>query len=159
LQGTGPLHWRGDRSAAAFGGDAFDADGNLKTFNVAFPGLLGRSAPLDPDDVQAFTDFVLSLVYPPNPYRPLDDVPTESMRRGEQRFRDDFNDEAGTCNTCHQLQGAIEYVCALGLPVALSHRDTLPADGIRPVLATEWRGLIARDAIAPARKACHKLVA
>jgi hypothetical protein len=41
LLNTGPLHWRGDRSGATAGGSAFDAEANLRTFDVAFTALLG----------------------------------------------------------------------------------------------------------------------
>jgi hypothetical protein len=101
--GTGPMHWRGDRSAASSGGSVDDAAGNFLTFNVAFPSLLGRASPLPAADMQAFADYVLTLAYPPNPHRPLDDVPTEAMARGEHLFRTGITSGAGPCDTCHTL--------------------------------------------------------
>jgi len=47
----------------------FDEDAAFKKFNVAFPGLIGRSAELGDADMQAFTDFILQVTYPPNPIR------------------------------------------------------------------------------------------
>ncbi|MBY0276776.1 hypothetical protein K2Z84_15670 [Candidatus Binatia bacterium] len=125
LAGTGPLHWRGDRSGASSGGSAYDAAESLKTFNAAFPALLGRAAPLPAADLQAFTDYVLTLVYPPNPYRPLDDLPTASMARGERLFRTGFADRVGTCNACHRLplttDGRVVLGFAFGQPMKVPH--------------------------------------
>ena len=42
---------------------------NIAPFNVAFSGLLGRSGPLTDTEMQAFTDFILQVKYPPNPIR------------------------------------------------------------------------------------------
>jgi DNA-binding beta-propeller fold protein YncE len=107
LPGSGPLHWRGDRSAASGGGDPFDAGANFRTFNVAFPGLLGGAA-LDPIEMQKFTDFVLSLRYPPNPYRALDDVLTPEQAAGATVFSSGNVDPPATargngCATCHVM--------------------------------------------------------
>lgn len=80
LANHGSMHWRGDRRGNAASGEseqpdtgAFDEDAAFKAFNVAFPGLNGRSAPLAADELQAFTDFALDITYPPNPIRNLDD--------------------------------------------------------------------------------------
>lgn len=80
LANHGSMHWRGDRR----GGNgstvheqpdtgAFDEEAAFKAFNVAFPGLNGRSAPLGDAELSAFTDFALDITYPPNPIRQLDD--------------------------------------------------------------------------------------
>ena len=123
--GTGPLHWRGDRSAASSGGSADDTAESFKTFNVAFPGLLGRAAPLSASDMQAFTDYVLTLAYPPNPFRPLDDVPTASMAHGEMLFRTGISDGVGSCNACHTLptttSGRIVLGFSFGQPMKVPH--------------------------------------
>ncbi|MET0284124.1 MAG: hypothetical protein ABW352_06630, partial [Polyangiales bacterium] len=70
----GPMHWRGDRTG---GNDVllsaqpdlgtFDEVAAFKKFNVAFPGLLGRATELTTEQMQAFTDFMLQVTYPPNP--------------------------------------------------------------------------------------------
>ncbi len=108
----GPMHWRGDRSGAAFLGDpaAFDEDLAFKAFNVAFPGLLGRSDELVDSDMQKFADFALSLRYPPNPIRSLANGPEVYWKEGIADFSAGeafyFNtptDAGLTCNQCHTL--------------------------------------------------------
>jgi DNA-binding beta-propeller fold protein YncE len=102
LLGAGPMHWRGDRSGATDGGSALDAEASFKTFNVAFTGLLGRATELDDADMQAFTDFVLTLRYPPNPIRPLDG-PTPEQAAGESVFENAPSDGGTPCGGCHPL--------------------------------------------------------
>ena len=103
---AGPMHWRGDRSGATFGGDpqALNEDLAFKEFNPAFVGLLGRATQLSPADMQAFTDFILTVRYPPNPIRSLDNVPTPQQSAGEALFTG-LNTDGGliTCNFCHRL--------------------------------------------------------
>src|SRR5439155_25127007 len=53
-----PFHWRGDRT-------------NFTHFNVAFPGLMGDSA-LSTADINAYRDFINTIVYQPNPNQNLD---------------------------------------------------------------------------------------
>lgn len=88
LANHGPMHWRGDRRGIDPSGanqqpdtGAFDEQAAFMAFNVAFPGLNGRSAPLAPSDLQAFTDFALDITYPPNPMRRLDDRLTPHQER------------------------------------------------------------------------------
>ena len=57
--GHEPFHWRGDRSG-------------LEQFNPTFPNLLGREAPITPDEMQAFEDYLATITFPPNPYRNFD---------------------------------------------------------------------------------------
>ncbi len=94
IVGNEPLHWRGDR-------------GTLADFNPAFKTLLGGPRELTADEMAAFTAFVQSLTYPPNPLQNLDrtfpDPPTgPSAERGRQLFNTAPLD-AGvlTCNVCH----------------------------------------------------------
>jgi hypothetical protein len=126
----GPMHWRGDRTSANCG----DQDGGtpdpgdpiirpdceedaFNAFNVAFPGLLGRNGQLTGGDMQAFTDFILQVTYPPNPIRALDNslTPLGSVP-SEQNGRDFYfgiknpplnadpeSDTLFTCNGCHVL--------------------------------------------------------
>jgi len=101
---AGPMHWRGDRTGGASGGDPLDEELAFKAFNPAFVGLLGRESELPEAEMQAFTDFVLTMVYPPNPIRALDDVPTAAEAAGENFFLNLANtDGAGTCDVCHAL--------------------------------------------------------
>jgi YVTN family beta-propeller protein len=79
----GSMHWRGDRTGGNDpGGSAFDEDAAFEKFNVAFPGLLGRAAMLSAAEMQAFTDFILDVTYPPNPIRNLDNSLTAQQQAG-----------------------------------------------------------------------------
>jgi DNA-binding beta-propeller fold protein YncE len=106
----GPMHWRGDRTG---GNDAptaqpssgvFDEQAAFKKFNPAFVSLLGRTAELSPDQMQAFTNFVLQITYPPNPIRNLDNSLTPVQQAGRDFFLD-ITDSlvGGTCESCHRL--------------------------------------------------------
>ena len=94
LPNTALLHWRGDRA-------------NLDAFNGAFVSLMGRASQLPDSEMAAFDDFVLPLVYPPNPNQFLDrsyrDAPagTPSAKRGRQFFFGTQVDGNLTCNGCH----------------------------------------------------------
>jgi DNA-binding beta-propeller fold protein YncE len=103
LAGAGPMHWRGDRTGGSSGEEPLDEELAFKAFNVAFPGLLGRGSQLPEADMQAFTDFILSVRYPPNPIRALDDVPTTSEASGASFFLTQTTDGGRTCNDCHAL--------------------------------------------------------
>src|SRR5687768_16953810 len=58
LAGQDPLHWRGDRA-------------NFLFFNGAFHSLLGGSA-IPEADMEAFREFINTLVFEPNPNQNLD---------------------------------------------------------------------------------------
>jgi DNA-binding beta-propeller fold protein YncE len=107
----GPMHWRGDRTggndAASFQPDSgtFNEDAAFKKFNVAFPGLLGRNAQLQPAEMQAFTDFILQVTYPPNPIRNLDNSLTSDELTGRNFFlTGPVSDTFQRCSGCHVLQ-------------------------------------------------------
>jgi DNA-binding beta-propeller fold protein YncE len=130
MDNHGSMHWRGDRNGAvqqtglpfidpATGqpvvsqqpnGGIFDEVNAFKSFNVAFPGLLGNDTQLADGDIQAFTDFILQVTYPPNPIRNLDNSLTAEQQRGHDFF---FNaapdgtplpsDRFKNCNGCHTL--------------------------------------------------------
>ena len=115
MDNHGPMHWRGDRTG---GNDvpfseqpntgSFDEVGGFKKFNVAFPGLLGRSDQLTDDQMQAFTDFILQVMYPPNPIRNLDNSLTPEQQEGQNFFLGITtgglpSDTFVTCNGCHIL--------------------------------------------------------
>jgi YVTN family beta-propeller protein len=93
IVGTEPLHWRGDRR-------------NLSEFNPAFTGLLGSPRLLTASEMAAFTAFVRTLTYPPNPNENLDrtfpNPPTgPNALRGSNTFRT-ATLTGLACNTCHQ---------------------------------------------------------
>ncbi|HEY0554312.1 MAG TPA: hypothetical protein VGG20_08590, partial [Thermoanaerobaculia bacterium] len=114
----GPMHWRGDRTG---GNDApsaqpdsgtFDEHAAFAKFNAAFPDLLGRHEPLSPAEMNAFTDFILQVTYPPNPNRPISNVLTADQRAGRKLFETvncgipsapEFKGAVLTCNGCHTI--------------------------------------------------------
>jgi YVTN family beta-propeller protein len=57
LKGLAPLHWRGDRT-------------NFQHFNGAFDSLLGGT-PLAASNIQAYADFIDTIVFQPNPNQNL----------------------------------------------------------------------------------------
>jgi hypothetical protein len=108
---SGPLHWRGDR----FGNNPVVVNGiqeqleaaAFKEFSPAFVGLLGLETELSEDDMQAFTDFSLRIVPPPNPIRNLDNSLTADQAEGRRVYMNDrTTGGALTCNHCHVLDVA-----------------------------------------------------
>jgi len=128
IKDSGPMFWRGDATAsdpgitAALGivpnADPFDERANFREFNLVFPTLLGREAPLAQEDFEAFTNWVLTVVPPPNPHRPLDNQLTDSQARGEQVFfgrsaarrqpllSPNLSDLVFACEECHRVDAA-----------------------------------------------------
>jgi DNA-binding beta-propeller fold protein YncE len=129
LDNHGAMHWRGDRNGSIQqnGAPFLDGSGNpvvsaqpnsgifdefnaFKSFNVAFPGLVGNSAQLSDADMSDFTNFILQVTYPPNPVRNLDNSLTPTQQAGQAFF---FNqapdgtelpvDRFHDCNGCHTL--------------------------------------------------------
>jgi hypothetical protein len=101
---NGPMHWRGDRTGGATGGDPLDSNAAFLAFNVAFPGLIGRDeGELDPSAMQLFTNFALALTYPPNPIRPLDNSLSPPAAAGESLYHGAITDTVANCNGCHTL--------------------------------------------------------
>ncbi len=105
----GPMHWRGDRTG---GNDAvsvqpdsgiFDEVAAFKKFNPAFMDLLGRHAELSPADMDAFTNFILRVTYPPNPLRNLDNSLTPDQQAGRAFFTGPLSDATHSCEGCHTL--------------------------------------------------------
>jgi YVTN family beta-propeller protein len=66
LKNLEPFHWRGDRQ-------------NFQAFNGAFVSLMGTAAPLSTGDMDAYTDFVMTVNFPPNPFRNADDTMPASI--------------------------------------------------------------------------------
>lgn len=98
LQGTGFLHWRGDRA-------------NFQAFNPAFDKLLG-GAVLAAADMNDYAAFANTIVHPPNPNQLLDrSLRTLPAGNNEAAGFAAFNQNiagsilpTGTnCNTCHTL--------------------------------------------------------
>ena len=94
LRGLDPLHWRGDRT-------------NFLHFNGAFDSLLGGTI-LSTADVQAYRDYVNTIVFEPNPNQNLDRTLPTSFKNGNPRagftnFTVDQYQVGLSCNTCHAL--------------------------------------------------------
>ena len=107
LAGSGPMHWRGDRTGGSdAGGDPLDEEAAFKKFDVAFGDLLGRGGALTPAEMQALTDFALQVTYPPNPVRNLDNTLTPSQQLGANFFNIASSDPAVSCASCHRLSHA-----------------------------------------------------
>jgi sugar lactone lactonase YvrE len=128
MDNHGSMHWRGDRNGAVqqtgapfLSGGApvvsaqpnlgiFDEVNSFKSFNVAFPGLVGNAVELSDPDMSDFATFTLQITYPPNPIRNLDDSLTPLQQGGEAFY---FNatstgvelpsDRFHDCNGCHVL--------------------------------------------------------
>ncbi|MFN8543144.1 MAG: hypothetical protein U0807_02905 [Candidatus Binatia bacterium] len=99
MANAGPMHWRGDRTDPA---DPLNEDHAFKKFNPAFVGLLGSGSQLDDSAMQAFTDFVLTVQYPPNPIRAIDNSLTAAQSAGST-FYNTVTVDTTTCQNCHRL--------------------------------------------------------
>src|SRR5690606_11912897 len=90
----GALHWRGDRANGHFNDDpenptledAFDEELSFKNFIVAYDGLNGMDGTSTEDQMQTFSDFMLSVMLPPNPIRNLDNSLTAAQQRGRNFY-------------------------------------------------------------------------
>lgn len=109
LANHGSMHWRGDRNGGNLAPNAqpdsgvYDEAEAFRQFNPAFVGLVGRHAPLTAEEMQAFTDFALEIMYPPNPNRPLDNNLTPSQAAGRQFFVGRLADPFSSCAGCHHV--------------------------------------------------------
>jgi DNA-binding beta-propeller fold protein YncE len=123
LDNHGPMHWRGDRNGEHLGppvqpnDGAFSEEAAFNAFNGAFVGLIGRDQELSEVQMQAFTDFALQVMYPPNPIRALDNSLNADQLAGQQIFNNEIslvnfaNDAVFTCADCHVIdpEGNAEY--------------------------------------------------
>jgi len=98
LQGTGVLHWRGDRA-------------DFQAFNPAFDKLMGGPQ-LAAADMNAYAAFVATMVHPPNPNQQLSRTyRTAPAANNEAAGFTAFNQNiasftipgGASCNTCHTL--------------------------------------------------------
>jgi len=100
----GAMHWRGDRNGGPTG--MFNEVAAFNAFNPAFVGLVGRTAELPVADMQAFTDFILTVNYPPNPIRNLDNSLTTAQQNGRNLYFGPITDAVLNCNGCHTVNRA-----------------------------------------------------
>ena len=99
LAGLNPLHWRGDRE-------------NFAAFNPAFASLLGGSQ-LSTADINAFRDFINTVVFEPNPNQnlartmpavfPPGDPNAGDPNAGQSTFVNENYQPNLRCATCHAL--------------------------------------------------------
>ncbi|HWC99476.1 MAG TPA: hypothetical protein VG456_22105 [Candidatus Sulfopaludibacter sp.] len=108
---SGAMHWRGDRSTGAFGTDAFDAGLSFNNFIVAFQGLVGSVDAPSAADMQAFTDFQLQVLPPPNPVRSLDNSLTASQQRGATFYSGARPSDGIVSAALDQLVGKASFSC------------------------------------------------
>src|SRR5262249_41751999 len=109
----GPMHWRGDRTG---GRDAPSGQPDSGTFaeRAPFPqlqagstALRGRDSPTADADMDAYTDFILQVRYPPTPNMPLDNAPTPALAAGAALFGatncgiESATPDVLTCASCH----------------------------------------------------------
>jgi YVTN family beta-propeller protein len=119
LANVEPYHWRGDKP-------------NLAAFNGAFAALMGGSQ-LSDSEMAAFTNFVNTIVYQPNPNLNLDDsfpatvaLPDKpgtsaSPSSGQtlfltQQFTTGAN-PSSTCNSCHTADPGVGSNLQVRIPV------------------------------------------
>ena len=105
----GPMHWRGDRTGSLVepnaqpNSGAYNEREGFRQFQAGFTGLLGRPTDLPEADMEAFTDFILQLRYPPNPIRNLDNSLTEDQEAGRDFFFNRTSDSGViSCEGCHR---------------------------------------------------------
>jgi len=111
MDNHGPMHWRGDRTGAYEAesvqpnGGAYDENAGFMKFQPAFISLIGRNEkqPLANEDMQKFSNFVLQIMYPPNPIRNLDNTLTAQQQEGRDFFFGGISDIVRNCNGCHTL--------------------------------------------------------
>lgn len=111
LAGQGPMHWRGDKTGGltpegelAIENAWSDEHAAFERFNSAFTDLQGRPEQLDADAMSKFADFALTLTYPPNPIKNLDNSMTDAEEKGFHMFTfNDATEGASSCgsNSCH----------------------------------------------------------
>ncbi len=104
MDGHGSLHWRGDKNGALDpDSNSFDEVRAFEKFNGAFQTLLGRTEELEPDDMRAFADFILTVLPGPNPIRALDNTLDASEEAGRSLYFGRITAIVLNCNGCHTL--------------------------------------------------------
>ena len=105
----GSMHWRGDRTGGndPVNPDAFDEVRAFQKFSPAFVSLLGRTSEIPAADMTAFTNFILSVTYPPNPNRALDNTLSVAEQAGHDKFFGPITDTVFNCNGCHHLDRTV----------------------------------------------------
>jgi hypothetical protein len=120
IKNSGAMHWRGDRSTGIYGTDPFDSNLSFLNFGGAFQTLIGSPVQPSQAQMQAFANFQLQVLPPPNPVRNLDNSLTAAQAAGKAfylgpRPSDGINNPlvtavfgptSFTCNGCHVLDSS-----------------------------------------------------
>ncbi|MCX2978452.1 hypothetical protein EYC82_13885 [Halieaceae bacterium IMCC11814] len=116
----GSLHWRGDKVDGVFGLDdcpggdapvntnpaACSEEFGFLNFIEAFEGLVGKEGTISVMQMEAFRDFALDILLPPNPHRPLDHSFSAGAASGPNLFFNGITDTVATCEGCHRLDAS-----------------------------------------------------
>ena len=144
----GSMHWRGDRTGGNDpGGDPFDEVAAFKKFNVAFPGLIGRDSELTEDEMQKFTDFILTVTYPPNPLRRLNNTLNANQQEGSDIYFGPLTDVLFNCNGCHTTNPAQGFFGSEGHSTFEGETQTFKVPHLRNAYAKV--GMFGRPSDAP----------
>lgn len=84
-------------------GSECDEESSFKNFIVAFEGLVGLDGILAEPGMQAFTDFALQILPPPNPIRNIDDSLTSQQDDGLTAYLKSNTGAGNSCEFCHRL--------------------------------------------------------
>lgn len=107
LTGHGPMHWRGDRTGVDRTNNETLEEAAFKEFNEAFVSLMGLSEQVSEEDMQAFTNFAMSITYPPNPIRALDNSLSATQQAGETLYNNGVvriqTGNLEVCVDCHPI--------------------------------------------------------
>jgi len=101
LADTSPFHWRADRL-------------DFTRFNPAFISLLGAPDSLSTIDMQKYDDFIMTVVYPPNPNQRLDRGFTALADSGRVEFESRPHDGGQPCAFCHSLPNGTDRIIIPG---------------------------------------------
>jgi DNA-binding beta-propeller fold protein YncE len=83
---SGAMHWRGDRSTGPAGTSATDPYISFNNFAPAFQSLIGSANQPTPAQMQAFANFQMQVMPPPNPVRNLDNSYTAAQQTGHDFY-------------------------------------------------------------------------
>ncbi len=142
LMTNAPYHWRGDQPG-------------FEDFNPAFVNLMQRMAQLDPSDMDDYTEFINSIVHPPNPEQPDDRIVEGSLdpndpddpstatgaQLGLQIFHNFPSDGNGTvsCASCHMLPEGSDNL--------LTFDSAVTTPFLQPTETAALRNLIPRESV------------
>jgi len=118
LKDSGRFHWRGDRA-------------DVSRFNPAFVGLLGGDS-LSTSEMTDFEAFVLSLEFPPNPFRTVLDEMASTGTNGDPNFGQTVFNQNG-CVGCHSFP--------LGTTGQVIPLENIPGFGNQPFKIPQLRNL------------------